>query len=198
MNIQIFLRKRGRLPSMDQHQVLIRTAKGQEELRTKASGLSPALRHLLILLDGHHTMDEILAQHPELRDEAAAHLDALLADGFLVPHESAFETGAYSMDDWDLLDYEHSGPLDAAPAGVPIPAEPAYNLEKAKGFARFVVLGALGPVGATRIERIDAATSAGELRAELDDLRDVLPQLLSKRQAKQVWEQLEPLMTPMH
>ena len=157
----------------------------------------PHHRHLLFLLDGHHTVDEILAQHAELRDEAAAQLDSLLADGFLVPHESAFETGAYSIDDWDLLDYEHSGPLDAAPAGVPIPADAHYNLEKAKGFARFVVLGALGPVGSHRVERIDAARSAGELRAELDELRDALPKLLSQRQARQVWEQLEPLMLSM-
>ena len=183
---------------MDQHQVLIRTAKGQEEIRSKAFGLSPGQRHLLILLDGHHTVGEILAQHAEIKDEVVSQLDALIADGFVAPHESAFETGAYSMDDWDLLDYEHSGPLDAAPAGVPIPQEEQYNLDKAKGFARFVVLGALGPVGAHRIERIDAAQSAGELRAELDELRNALPQLLSQRQAKEVWQQLEPLMLPVH
>lgn len=182
---------------MDHHQVLIRTAKGQEEIRSKAYGLSPGERHLLILLDGHHTVGEILAQHAEIKDEVVSQLDTLLADGFLAPHESAFETGAYSIDDWDLLDYEHSGPLDAAPAGVPIPQEDQFNLEKGKGFARFVVLGALGAAGANRIERIDAAQSVGELRAELDDLRDALPSLLSQRQAKEVWHQLEPLMLPV-
>ena len=36
--------------------------------------------------------------------------------------------------------------------------------------------------------------AAGELRAELDELRDVLPKLMPKRQAEQVWKQLEPLM----
>ena len=178
---------------MDHHQILIRTAEGQEEIRSRTFGLSQELRHLLILLDGHRTVEEILSRHPEIGGEVEAQLDTLLAGGFLAPHESAFEMGAYSIDEWDLLAYEHQALQEAAPAGVDIPPEPHFNLEKAKGFARYVVLGALGSVGAHRVERIDAATDASELRAELDALRDVLPKLLSQRQAKQVWDQLEPL-----
>jgi len=44
------------------------------------------------------------------------------------------------------------------------------------------------------VERMDAARSVEALRAELGALRDILPKLLQKRQAQQVWEQLEPLM----
>ncbi len=178
---------------MDHHQILIRTAKGQDEIRTRTGGLSPALRHVLILLDGHRTVEEILSRHPEIGREVEAQLETLLAGGFLAPHESAFEMGAYSINEWDLLEYEHQALQEAAPAGVDLPPEPHFNLEKAKGFARYVVLGALGPVGAHRVERIDAATDVGELRAELDALRDALPKLLSKHQAKHVWDQLEPL-----
>lgn len=179
---------------MDHHQTLIKTAKGQEEIRSKAFNLPSHLRHLLILIDEHSPVSQLLAGHPELGEDAGAQLDSLLAQGFIAPHPSAFEMGAYSIEDWDLLDVDFPAPRDAAPAGIPIPEHATFNLDKAKGFARYVVLGTLGPVGSHRVERIDAATTVGELRAELDSLRDILPQLLSKHQAKEVWEQLEPLM----
>ena len=155
---------------MDRSQVLVKTAKGQEEIRTKAYKLSPRQRRMLILVDGHSTLGETLTRLAVLGDDIEQLLDALLADGFLAPRGGG------------------------APAPTAIPKAAEFNLEKAKGFARFVILGSLGPVGARRVERIDAAKSAGELRAELDELRDILPKLLPKRQAKQVWEQLEPLM----
>jgi hypothetical protein len=180
---------------MDHSQTLIKTAKGLEEIRSKALNLEPSLRHLLILVDEHSPVSDLLAAHPELGDEVDAQLETLLAEGFLAPHPSAFEMGAYSMDDWDLLDVDFPAPRDAAPAGVAIVDHPKFNLDKAKGFARYIVLGSLGPVGAHRVERIDAAETVGELRAELDSLRDILPELLSKHQANEVWEQLEPLMT---
>lgn len=152
---------------MDTSRVLVKTAKGQEEIRTKAHKLSPRLRRLLILVDGRSTVGETLARLAVLGDGLADQLETLLREGFLAPLDGT--TGALA------------------------PQAP-FNLDKAKGFARYVLLGSLGPVGARRVERIDAATSAGELRAELDDLREVLPKLLPKRQAKQVWDQLEPLM----
>jgi hypothetical protein len=179
---------------MDPSQVLIRTAKGQEELRTKAFNLSPQQRRLLIEIDEQATVGETLTRIAALGDDIADRLDELLAGGFLALRQSAFATGAYTIDDWLLLEDEAQPPEDMAPAGVSPHHHAEFNLDKAKGFARFVVLGALGPVAARRIQRIEAATNVQELRVELDDLREQLPQLLSKRQAKQVWEQLEPLM----
>ena len=98
------------------------------------------------------------------------------------------------LEDWS----EAPAAFDAAsfpgPVEAVIPQFAEFNLDKAKGFARYVVLGALGPVGGKRAARIEQTRSAGELRAELDELRDVLPKLMPKRQAEQVWKQLEPLM----
>ena len=154
---------------MDCRQVLIKTAKGQEEIRTKAFKLSPRLRRFLILVDGHSRVEEFLARYGVLGDDIEAQLDALVADGFLAPRNAADNV-------------------------VEIPQGAQFNLEKAKGFARFIVLGSLGPAGARRAERIEAAKTPGELRVELDELREALPRLLSKRIAKAVWEQLEPLI----
>ena len=72
--------------------------------------------------------------------------------------------------------------------------EPAFNLDKAKSFVRFTLLGAMGPAAGRRVERIEATRSAEELRVELDAIRDMLPKVLSKRQAELVWRQLEPIM----
>jgi hypothetical protein len=157
---------------MNHSQVLVKTAKGQEEIQTKTHKLSPRQRRLLILVDGSSTVGATLSRLAMLGGEIEAELETLLADGFLAPR-------------------------DTLPAGIGFGAQSEFNLDKAKGFARFVVLGSLGPVGARRVERIEAAKSVGELRAELDDLREILPKLLSKRQAKEVWEQLEPLMLSM-
>jgi hypothetical protein len=179
---------------MDPNQVIIRTAKGQEELRARSYNLSPHQHRLLIEVDERATLGETLSRLSQLGDGIEAEIDGLLANGFLALRRSACETAAYTMDDWETASEELGTPEDAAPAGVAIHHHAEFNLDKAKGFARFVVLGALGPAGSHRIERIESAQDVHELRAQLDELRDLLPQLLSKRQAKQVWEQLEPLM----
>jgi len=176
--LNILFPARGQCRVMDHSQVLIKTAKGQEEIRTKAFKLSARLRRLLIMVDGHSTVGATLTRLSSLGEENADLLDTLVADGFLAPRDAP-------------------PPGTASGAGTAFPPQADFNLEKAKGFARYVVLGSLGPVGARRVERLDAVTSAEELRAELDDLRDILPKLLPKRQAKEVWNQLEPLMLSM-
>lgn len=174
---------------MDPRQVLVKTVKGQEEIRTKAFNLSPELRRLLSLVDGHSTVGTILSRRALLGDDLEAQLEALLAAGFLAPGKAADAAA------WQAHPDRSGAPPAKGPAEAPPPGSMRFNLEKAKGFARFILLGSLGPVGAYRLERIDTARTVGDLRAELRELRDILPKLLSKRQARQVWEQLEPLMS---
>ena len=179
---------------MDHSQVLIKTAKGKEEVRSKAFNLSPSLRRLLLLVDGQSTVAATLSRLAALGDDVETELDALLAEGFVAPQESRADLDSESMHDCQGRGEQAPALQDVSPPRV-TPAPPLrFNLDKAKGFARFIVLGYLGPAGAHRVERIDAARSAEELRAELRDLRDILPKLLQKRQAKRVWDQLEPLM----
>jgi hypothetical protein len=180
---------------MDHSQILMQTAKGKEEIRTKAFNLSPRLRRLLVLVDGESTVAATLSRLAVLGEDLEPALDALLADGYVAPRPSAPPLDTLRCDDARVHRERGPAPLPATPAKATAPPTPLrFNLEKAKGFARFIVLGYLGPVGARRVERIDAAGSAAELRAELRDLRDILPKLLRKRQAKELWDQLEPLM----
>lgn len=180
---------------MDRSQILIKTAKGKEEVRTKAFDLSPRLRRLLLLLDGESTVEATLSRLAVLGEDLESALDALLAEGYVAPRQSASAPDSGRVDDCREHDGRGPGPLGATPVAMTAHRPPLrFNLVKAKGFARFIVLGYLGPVGAHRVERIDAARNAEELRSELRDLRDILPKLLPKRQAKQAWDQLEPLM----
>ncbi|WP_295453941.1 hypothetical protein [uncultured Thiodictyon sp.] len=173
---------------MDRRQVLIKTAKGQDEIRTKANKLSMRSRRFLILVDGHSTVDELLTRLAVLGDDIEVLLEELVTGGFLAPRGGAANAAPRPQP------APNAAPLpQSAPNAAPPPQHAEFNLEKAKGFARYIVLGNLGALGGRRAERIEAARSAGELRVELDDLREMLPKLLSKRQAKQVWDQLEPL-----
>jgi hypothetical protein len=179
---------------IDHSQVLVKTAKGKEEIRTKAFDLAPRVRRALLLVDGESTVATILARLAVLGDDVESQLESLLADGFLAPRGSALDLGTCRFDDWQGLADRHLAAPDSGPDGATGTQTPRFNLEKAKGFARFIVLGCLGPAGAYRVERMDAARSVEALRAELGALRDILPKLLQKRQAKEVWDQLEPLM----
>lgn len=73
-------------------------------------------------------------------------------------------------------------------------AQPVFNMSKAKGLIRFTLLGAMGPTAGRRIERVEAVTTVEGLRAELEAIHEMLPKVLSKREAEQVWKQLEPII----
>lgn len=178
--------------SMDKSMVLLKTVKGLDEIQNKVYGLAPKRRRVLIMVDGRMTVAEMLERLAALGSDLEAQLESLLGEGFLAP------AGAAPAPAPGAAPALKPAALDAAPLPGPveavIPQFAEFNLDKAKGFARYVVLGALGPVGGKRAARIEQTRSAGELRAELDELRDVLPKLMPKRQAEQVWKQLEPLM----
>lgn len=85
-----------------------------------------------------------------------------------------------------------SSPVSSSIGAESAPAE--FNLAKAKHVIRVNLIDAMGPAAIRRIERIDAAMTPELLRVELDAVRDMLPKVLSKRQAELVWRQLEPIM----
>ena len=87
-----------------------------------------------------------------------------------------------------------SAPNTPVAGAATTPPNTEFNLDTAKGFIRFTLLGAMGPTAERRIERVDAATTPEQIRVELDGIHDMLPNVLSKRQAEQVWRQLEPIM----
>jgi hypothetical protein len=108
----------------------------------------------------------------------------------VVNRTPALSEGAIMQDIWGGETSAASSPAQPlAQSG-----QPAFNLDKAKSFVRFTLLGAMGPAAGRRVERIEATHSAEELRVELDAIRDMLPKVLSKRQAELIWRQLEPIM----
>lgn len=108
----------------------------------------------------------------------------------VVNRTPALSEGAIMQDIWGGETSAASSPAQPlAQSG-----QPAFNLDKAKSFVRFTLLGAMGPAAGRRVERIEATQSAEELRVELDAIRDMLPKVLSKRQAELIWRQLEPIM----
>jgi hypothetical protein len=67
---------------MDRNAVLAKTAKGLDEVKSRAHGLPQKQRTILIMVDGVATVDEILAKFGGIPEIAAA-LDALARDGFV-------------------------------------------------------------------------------------------------------------------
>jgi hypothetical protein len=67
---------------MDRSAVLTKTAKGIEEVKSRAHGLPQKQRTILIMVDGAATVGDILAKFGGI-PEIAASLDALVRDGFV-------------------------------------------------------------------------------------------------------------------
>ncbi|EXJ16346.1 hypothetical protein [Imhoffiella purpurea] len=158
--------------TLDPRQIFIKSQKGLQEIQTRAFKLPARLRRLLLMVDGRSTLGDLMRRYENLGDDLEDQFQRLVADGFLVERRSA-----RNQDDRN--------------------ESQVFNLDKAKGFARFVILGALGPAGSHRAERIERCVNPEDLYLEIQDLCDTLPSLLSSRQAKHVLDQLEPLMASL-
>ncbi|HRX71655.1 MAG TPA: hypothetical protein P5329_10860 [Candidatus Competibacteraceae bacterium] len=163
----------------------IKTVKGQEEIQNRTHKLPVNLRKLLIMVNGRSTAREMIERLTSLGDMTLAFAE-LEAGGFITFHTSPTPLTAVASGSADrvLPDLSLTGEV----------AEPRFNLDKAKSFTRSILLGAIGPSAGRRIERVEATTTAEELRVELEAIYEMLPKVLSKRQAEQTWKQLEPIM----
>lgn len=207
---------------MELKQVYIKTAKGQEEIQQRTYKLSATLRKLLIMVDGHSTAAEMIDRLSAMGDVTSA-LTELETGGFIVsltpvappvaaptappPVKILDDSPASSTSEpqserllmqnlWGDDDATPASALPSARSALSGTAEPHFNLDKAKNFIRATLLAAMGPSAARRIDLVEATTSVEELRVELDGIREMLPTVLSKRHAEQIWKQLEPIMAP--
>ena len=201
---------------MEFQQVYIKTAKGQEEIQKRLYKLPASLRRLLIMVDGRSTAAEMIERLTSMGDIATA-LSELEAGGFIAslfpankPPPAPVLTPAtkplpatdapqsermllrniWETDDW----MSPSQPGASSTAGGTL--QPRFNLDKAKSFIRTLLLATMGPGAGHWIDRVEATKSVEELRVELDAIREMLPKVLSKRQAEQTWKQLEPILLP--
>lgn len=92
---------------MDPDLVYVRSAKGEEEIRSRKHQLRPLQRQTLILIDGHSTLKVLLSRWAALRgfEETLAHLER---EGFIEPMTTAANPRS-----------------PAAPAGQPVAIEDA-------------------------------------------------------------------------
>jgi hypothetical protein len=68
--------------TVDSNAVLVKTAKGLEEVKSRTHGLSQKLRSILIMVDGTATAGALVAKFGGMPEIAAA-LDTLAQDGFV-------------------------------------------------------------------------------------------------------------------
>lgn len=165
---------------MHLNQIPIKTVKGLQEIESRTFRVPVELRRILIMVDSHSTVAQLIKKLVGF-GEIEMLLMQLEMDGFIAPRPDSAPAVENSR----------------RPATVPDTHRPEFNLEKAKGFARHILFGTMGPSAERRIKRIDATTTSEELRVELDAIHDMLPKVLSKRQAEQAWRQLEPIMVSL-
>jgi len=155
---------------MELHRIYIKTAKGLEEIQSRAYKLPTHLRRLLIMVDGRSTATELISRLTSLGN-IELELAELAAGGFIAPPGSG----------------------SSAPGAASPPAPPEFNLDEAKYSIRSILLGTMGPAAEYRIECVEAVTTPDQLQVELNTLHELLPKLLSRQQAEPVWRQLEPI-----
>ncbi|HRD68035.1 MAG TPA: hypothetical protein PKY50_18000 [Candidatus Competibacter sp.] len=163
------------------NQIPIKTIKGLQEIENRTFQVPAELRRILIMVDSHSTVAQLIKKLVGF-GEIEMLLTQLEVGGFIAPRPDSAPTTENSR----------------RPDAVSSDHHPEFNLAKAKGFARHILLGAMGPTAERRINRVEATTTPEELRVELDAIHDMLPKVLSKRQAEQAWRQLEPIMVSLN
>lgn len=194
---------------MNPNQTPIKTTKGLQEIGNRTFNLPTEMRRVLIMINGRSTVEELRKKLVGF-GEIDSILVQLEIDGLIAPNPAANPppeisqrpTVEISRRPHELsqrpVAKDSRRPAETSqrqtPALIPVDSQAEFNMEKAKGFVRFVLFGAMGPSAERRINRIEATTTPEELRVELDAIHDMLPKVLSKKEAQQAWRQLEPIM----
>jgi hypothetical protein len=135
-----------------------KTAKGHDEIATKAGGLSPRVRRVLICVDGKRTVDDLRGM---LQSDDLQHtLGMLEEEGYI---ELASVTNAAGT--------PVQAPLASITAFAELPANhDPIRLQKARNFMANTLNAFAGTLGNTSLlDRIEQATSHANLRALYDE-----------------------------
>lgn len=158
---------------MDATDVYAKTPDGQDEVATRARQLPARLRQLLIMVDGKHSVGEMLAHHPAAA-EAQASLAALLEAGLiaLVPKPKP------------------AAPPAPAPAPVLRGDVPAI-----KKFICATLHETLGPDADLFTGKVEAAPDLQAVLIQAEKMREVLRGASSAKKAEAFWEKLTAMVS---
>jgi hypothetical protein len=151
---------------MDRTAVLAKTAKGAEELKSRAHGLAQKLRSLLIMVDGGSTAGDLLAKFGGI-PEVEVGLQTLVDQGFV----------------------EIRGAPMAAPAAphaapsAPSAAAPQTRQQAMSALTR-MLHDAIGPDADTLTGQLEKAKTRAEFVAAVERCTDTLEALAGKARAQ--------------
>jgi hypothetical protein len=146
---------------MDRSAVLAKTAKGLEEVGTRAHGLQQRLRSLLIMVDGTATAGDLIAKFSGIADVETS-LEALVTQGFVT--------------------------IKATQAGAPKQSGPASVTEtRAQALAKLTRLlhDAIGPDADSLALSLENARNRAEFLAAAERCADTLAVLTNPAGAQQ-------------
>lgn len=145
---------------MDLQAIYVKTAKGQEELATRAYKLPSRVRNLLVMVDGTLTGEHIVETTAVLGN-SAAFFSLLVDEGFIAP-ATAPATGKSA-----------AGPN-------PPPKELVH-------FVSHLVTDLLGPGGDSLTLRLEKAQNIEEFAKHVEQARDVIENAVGKNKGDKFW-----------
>jgi len=148
---------------MDLQAIYVKTAKGQEELATRAYKLPSRVRNLLVMVDGMAT-GEHLVETTAILGNSAAFFSLLVEEGFI----------------------ETLGLTSTQAAGKSAPAPNAPNKELVH-FVSHLVTDLLGPTGDSLTLRLEKAGSLEEFAKHAEHCREVVENAVGKKKGDQFW-----------
>lgn len=154
---------------MDRSAVLAKTAKGLEEVKSRAHGLPQKQRTILIMVDGVATAGDLLAKFGGIPEIAAA-LDALARDGFV---EVTGTKGA-------------PAPVAGPGAGPPAPEPATQPQSRGEALSALTQLlhDNLGPDADLVTGNLEKARTAAEFAVAAERCADMLGAVRGKQKAE--------------
>jgi hypothetical protein len=171
---------------MDREVIYRKTAKGQEEMATRAYQLSSRERSILVLVDGKRTGAELIDKSLHFGN-SEAYLDSMLAAGFIEVATVETPAAPTSIPPRPAPSHEPSV-LPARPKPpIAAPTVSSNTMVETANFARHFLLRILGPDGDELAARIESSRNLRDLTLALTRGRDALQALIGRRKAEEFW-----------
>lgn len=188
---------------MDKQTVFKKTAKGTDEIATRAHKLPARVRSLLILLDGRRTTAEVLAQASHLGD-AEKFLARLQEDGFIEAANlhSVPPPLDEAVQEYGAIPEREAGPTSLPPyQQTPVAAfgtDPSVDRMAAfmatKAFATRYFIDLLGPDSDSLTKKIEGAKTEGQLLLLMERCREIVQQVKGRDRAERFWQRVHDML----